>query len=155
MSLADYANRKYDFLAFQNVNTARESKLGLELYNEDTAGKLCVGIQKLAQRWALEFLTEKGSMPGLPNRGSDFMTLVRQGKLRTQLDVAQSFYAAAIRVRATLRAEEYDGMPDDERFSDADLVSVAILPGYLNLRVMIISNAGDERAIILPIETMP
>jgi hypothetical protein len=155
MSLADYANRKYDFLAFQNVNTTKESKLGLALYSEDTSGKLCVGIQKLAQRWALEFLTEKGSMPGLSARGCEFMTLVRQGRLRTQLDVAQSFYASAIRIRSTLRAEEYDGMPDDERFSDAELVSVAILPGYLNLRIMIMSNAGDERAIILPVETLP
>jgi hypothetical protein len=69
MALIDYARRKYDFLSLQNVNTARETKLGLALYSEDTAGKLCVGIQKLAQRWLLEFLTEIGSMPGLPTRG--------------------------------------------------------------------------------------
>lgn len=155
MSFAAYVNRKYDFLAFQNVNTARESKLGLVLYDEDTSGKICAGIQKLAQRWALEFLTEKGSMPGLPDRGCDFMTLVRQGQLRTQLDVTQSFYAAAIRVRATLQAEEYAEMPADEKFSDVELISVAILPGYLNIRVMIESVAGDERAIILPVETLP
>ena len=155
MSIAEYANRKYDFLAFQNVNTARESRLGLALYSEDTSGKICAGIQKLAQRWALEFLTEKGSMSGLPNRGCDFMTLVRQSRLRTQLDVAQSFYAAAIRIRATLQAEEYENMPDDERLADVDLMSVAILPGYLNIRVMVTSLAGDERAIILPVETLP
>lgn len=155
MSIADYANRKYDFLAFQNVNTARESKLGLVLYDEDTSGKICVGIQKLAQRWTLEFLTEKGSMTGLSTRGCDFMTLVRKGQLHTQLDVTQSFYASAIRIRSTLQAEEYDGMPDDEKLSDADLISVAILPGYINIRVMIESVAGNERAIILPIETLP
>lgn len=155
MSIRDYENRKYDFLAFQNVNTTKESKLGLVLYSEDTGGKICVGIQKLAQRWTLEFLTEKGSMPGLPNRGCDFMTLVRQGRLRTQLDVTQSFYAAAIRIRATLQTEEYSNMPDDERLSDVELVSVGVLPGYINLRVLVISRAGDGRDIILPVETLP
>jgi hypothetical protein len=155
MSLADYANRKYDYLALQNVDTSRETKLGLVLYAEDNSGLICTGIQKLAQRWALEFLTEKGSMPGLPDRGTDFMLRLRQGKLRSQFDVTQSFYATNIRMRVTLKAEEYAGMPDDERFSDADLLSSAILPGYLNMRVMITSVAGDERTVILPIATLP
>ena len=155
MGLQDFAERKYDFLALQNVNTLRESKLGLVLYDEDNNGKICVGIQKLAQRWTLEFLTEKGSMPGLPNRGSDFMTLLRQGLLRTQLDVTQSFNAASLRTRVTLQTEEYEDMPNDERFDDAELLSVAILPGYLNMRVMITSLAGDERAVILPVATLP
>jgi len=155
MALIDYARRKYDFLSLQNVNTARETKLGLALYSEDTAGKLCVGIQKLAQRWLLEFLTEIGSMPGLPTRGSAFMTSVRRGILRTQLDVTQSFSDAALRIRSTLQAEEYAGMPDDERLDDAELVSVSILPGYLNINVMVNSVAGDGRAVIIPIETLP
>ncbi|NBT75267.1 hypothetical protein EBZ80_21180 [bacterium] len=155
MSLADFADRKYDFLALQNVNTARESKLGLVLYDEDNSGRICTGIQKLSQRWLLEFMTEKGSMPGLPSRGSDFMTLIRQGRLRTQLDVRQSFNAANLRIRVTLQNEEYEGMPADERFDDAELLSVAILPGYLNMRVMITSQAGDERVVILPVATLP
>lgn len=155
MSLADFANRKYDYLALQNVNTAKDTQLGLVLYAEDNSGRICTGIQKLAQRWALEFLTEKGSMPGLPDRGSDFMTLVRQGRMRTQLDVTQNFYAANLRLRVTLQNEEYEDMPDDERFDDAELLSVAILPGYLNMRVMITSRAGDERAVILPVATLP
>jgi hypothetical protein len=46
-------------------------------------------------------------------------------------------------------------MPDDERFDDAELLSVAILPGYLNMRVMITSIAGDERVVILPVATLP
>lgn len=155
MSLADFANRKYDYLALQNVNTNKDTQLGLVLYAEDNSGRICVGIQKLAQRWALEFLTEKGSMPGLPTRGTDFMTLIRQGRLRTQLDVTQNFYAANLRLGVTLQAEEYEDMPDDERFADAELLSVAILPGYLNMRVMITSRVGDARTVILPVATLP
>ena len=46
-------------------------------------------------------------------------------------------------------------MPDEERFDTATLDTVTILPGYINLRVMITSLAGEERAVILPIETLP
>lgn len=155
MAIADYAQRKYDFLGLQVARTDLASQVSLALYSEDSSGKICVGIQKLAQRWALEFLTERGSMPGLPERGSDFMLRVRRGELRTQLDVVQSFNDAALRIRSTLQNEEYVGMPTDERLDDAELMSAAIAPGYLNLRVMINSVAGTGRALILPIETLP
>lgn len=155
MAISDYAQRKYDFLGLQVAKLDRETRVGLALYAEDNSGKICAGIQKLAQRWALEFLTERGSMPGLPNRGSDFMLQVRRGELRTQLDVTQSFHDAALRIRATLQAEEYAGMPEDERLDDVELMSVIIEPGYLNLRVMISSVAGTGRAVVLPIQTLP
>lgn len=155
MGLQDYANRKYDYLAFRGVSTDGDAKLGLALYNEDSSGQICTGIQKLAQRWALEFLTETGSMPGRPERGCDFMTAVRRGAMRTQFDVISTFNIAALYITQNLRNEEYEGMPTDEQFAAADILSVAILPGYVNLSVMITSRAGDERAIILPISTMP
>lgn len=155
MSIADYANRKYDFLTFQNVSPNKETQVGLQLYTADTSGKICVGIQKLTQRWVLEFLTELGSMAGKPDRGCTFMTKVRSNVLHTQLDVIQSFYASALRIRTTLQTEEYVTMPDDERFADVDLISVGFLPGYLNLSVNVVSRAGTNRAVILPIETLP
>ena len=155
MSLADYATRKYDFLAFQNPDARQERQLSMQLFSADTSGQLCVGAQKLAQRWTLELLTELGSMPGRPTRGCNFLTLVRQGRTRTRLDAVQSFYAAAIRIRTTLQAEEYDGMPDDERFDDVELVDITFLPGYLSLKVNVLSVAGTSRPLILPIETLP
>ena len=155
MALQDYADRKYDYLAFRGVSVDGDTKLGLALYSEDTSGQICTGIQKLAQRWALEFLTEQGSMPGKPERGCDFMTLVRQGRLRTQFDVISAFNTANLFVTRNLRNEETDAMPADERFATAEILSVAVLPGYVNLRVMISSRAGEARAVILPISTLP
>lgn len=155
MSLADYANRKYDVLALQRQGASRSGRQDLVLYSEDNSGKICAGVQKLAQRWLLEFLTELGSMPGLPDRGCDFMTFVRQGTIKTQLNVTQTFHASNIRIRVTLQDEEYDGMPDDERLDDVELVSVGLLPGYMNLGISIRSLAGDSRDILLPISTLP
>lgn len=155
MSTQDYAGRKYDFLALQNVGPGRERQLGLALYSEDTSGQICVGIQKLAQRWTLEFLTEIGSLRGRPERGSSFMTTLRQRNLRNAQDITFAFLAANLEIERQLKNEEYVGMPEDERFNTATLTGVTFYPGYLSLNVMIESRAGDARAAILPIETLP
>lgn len=171
MALVDYVNRKYDYLALQNTTATpvghRDKKLGLELFNASTSGSLTTGIQKLAQRWLLEFMTERGSMPGFPKRGTNFMRAGRTGQFRVPISVRAQFSAANLIVRRNLRNEETDDMPDDERFGDAELLNVAILPGFdvsqasgttaafLSLGVKITSRAGESREIILPIEIVP
>lgn len=134
MALIDYINRKYDYLALQNTTAPtvgrRDKKLGLELFNEKTSGAITTGIQKLAQRWLLEFMTEQGSMPGLPERGTNFMRAARTGQFSVPITVRAQFAAANLIVTRNLRNEETDDMPPDERFSDAELLNVAILPGF-------------------------
>ena len=155
MSVKDYEGRKYDFLAFQNVAPGQSRQLGMALYAEDNPGKIVVGIQKLAQRWALEFLTEDGSLRGLPDRGSLFMRLLRTNNLRTPQSITFAFNAANLDITQQLKKEEYPEMPDDERFESATLTGVTFYPGYLTLNVMIESVAGSARATILPIDTLP
>lgn len=155
MALQDYVNRKYDYLAFRGVAPIGDRQLNMALYDDNDNGQICVGAQKLAQRWAIEFLTERGSLPGLPERGCLFMTLARQGRLRTQIDVISAFTTAGLLLQQNLRNEEYIGMPDDERFLSADLLSAAVLPGYVQLHVMINSRAESSRSLILPISTLP
>jgi len=155
MSIADYANRKYDFLALRDVKPTGDSQLGFALFSAEAAGQIAVGVQKLTQRWLLEFLTERGSMPALPARGTDFMADVRSGRLRSSVDVQAAFSFASFTARTNLSREEDDTWPDDERIGVALLSSVAFLPGYANIRVVILSRAGTARDIILPISTLP
>lgn len=167
MALSDYANRKYDYLGLQNTTGPGDRRLGLELFNKDTSGQITTGAQKLAQRWLLEFMTEIGSMPGLPKRGSSFMRTARTGGFRTPINVRTEFAVADLNIRNNLRAEETDAMPDDERFGSAEITNVAILPGFdvsqksgttaafLTLGVKITSRAGDAREVVLPIEIVP
>jgi hypothetical protein len=155
MSISAYANRKYDYLGLQNVKAQGEASLGLELFTPTNSGQICVGVQKLAQRWALEFLTEDGSMPGLPSRGNEFMRLVRQGRIRSAPEVRGFFATSSLTIDRNLRNEEYAGMPDDERFESASLLGVSFLPGYLSLTVEIVSRAGSSREVILPISVLP
>jgi hypothetical protein len=155
MAIADYANRKYDFLALQNVKSVGDNQLGLLLFANDGTSQICVGVQKLAQRWLLEFLTETGSMPGLPDRGTDFMTLVRTGRLRTSGAVIVAFNFAAYTARVNLNKEEDNTWPDDERLADAELLDISFLPGYANIKVAIYSRAGNNRTVVMPIATLP
>jgi hypothetical protein len=167
MSLQDYAQRRYDYLAVQNVKPHGDSQLALEIFNKDTAGKICVGMQKLAQRWLLEFMTERGSMPGLPDRGCSFMTVARAGGFRTRLNVETTFSSSDMQIKRNLIAEEYEGMPADERFASAELLNATVLPGFdvnqksgttavfLSMQVKITSAAGAEYSIIFPVETLP
>lgn len=155
MSLQDYAQRRYDFLALQDISYGRDAKLRFELFDAITAGKICVGAQKLAQRWLLEFFTETGSLIGSPKRGCEFMLAVRKNLLHTTVDVRITFANSVTDIGRNLREEEYVEMPPDERFSSAELLSVAILAGYLNLSVKINSLAGTARAIIIPVATLP
>lgn len=155
MSLKTFANRKYDYLAFQPVDNRTDGLQDLALYDERTSGKICTGAQKLAQRWVLEFLTERGSMPYLPQRGCDFMRQLRRGRLRSQADIISEFVSADLAISQNLRGEEYEGMPDEERFERAILANVILQPGYADLRVIIVSRARETRTITLPIETLP
>jgi hypothetical protein len=167
MALSDYVNRRYDYLALRNTTGPGERKLGLELFNADTSGQITAGVQKLAQRWLLEFLTERGSIPGLPNRGSGFMKAARIGGFRTQINVQTEFALADMNITRNLRAEEPADMPDDEKFGSAVITNIGILPGYavsdtsgttavfLTLGVKITSLAGNNADIVFPIEILP
>lgn len=153
--MSNYDNRVYDFLALQNVQASGEQLLGLELFTPTNSGQICAGVQKLAQRWLLEFLTENGSMPGRPDRGTRFMRLVRQGRLRTTPAIAAEFSFAAYEARINLQNEENATWPDDERLGDVRLTSLAFLPGYAKLYIQIVSRAGETRDVLLPISTLP
>jgi hypothetical protein len=167
MSLSDYATRQYDYLALQNTKPKGEAQLSLALFSPTTSGKITAGVQKLAQRWLLEFFTETGSMPGLPERGNTFIQTARVGGFRTELNVRTAFAAAGMTIGQNLRAEEDDTMPPDERYGSATLQSVAAIPGaavnaksgttivYLNMVVQLASLAGDVYDLIVPVETLP
>lgn len=154
-ALIDYKDRSYDFFAFQNVKPEGDNLLEMELFSKLSPGQICTGIQKLTQRWLLEFLTEAGSMPGLPARGTNFMTLVRQGRLISYTRIWSEFVFSAYTAGVNLRREEDDTWNPEERYSKANLLSLAVLPGYANLRIEITSQAGVSRKTILPISTLP
>ena len=150
-TVADYLGRIVDVLAFPGAKAQGEALLKQELASKDHSGYVCTGIQKLAQRFLLELLTEKGSMKYLPSRGTSFMIVARQGRLLTELDVRQEFNLALVDIERNLQAEENTTMPTDEQYDGSSLLSITIQPGFLSLRINVRSRAGTNRAVILPL----
>lgn len=148
-----YAGRQYDVLAIRGAVAAGDVELSQTLFDSERDGEICVGIQKLSQRWIMEFLTELGSMRFQPTRGCRFVTDLRRGRLRSQEDVVTSFGFSAFTITNNLQLEETDDMPDDERFDHAELVEIVVAQDLVSLRVNVLSLAGGAREVILPVST--
>ena len=153
MSIAQYEGRRIDVLAFQGVAPAGERRLTQALAMPGTSGEICTGIQKLAQRVLIELLTERGSMPFAPRRGTSLMTRARLGYLRDQLDVFTAVSAALLDMQESLWEEESDDDPDDECYGSAEVLSVVVLADLLRIYLKVFSRAGTSREVILPIST--
>jgi len=149
-TIADYQGRKFDIMAFQPKPS--ETKFEQALTSYDSGGLICVGIQKLAQRWVLEFLTPVGSMPYIPGRGTSFMRKIRYNGNSTNIDIVAFFGTAAEEIRINFLKEDRLIDPDDERYSSASLDGFSInADKKLVLNVSILSVAGTARKVIIPI----
>ena len=152
----DYLNRRFDVLALQGAQSRGEVLLNQSIFSTDNSGQICTGVQKLSQRWALEFLTIRGSMPfHMSERGSDFMTWLRHGRIRTEFDVTSYFNFAAQQVKTNLLNEETEDMNPEDRFLQASLLQIGLGNNTLQLYVNVVSLAEDTRQIILPIGITP
>lgn len=150
-NIADYVGRLVDVSLFQGVAEGRGNPLEMALLAVNEGGRAVAGTAKLAQRFFLEFMTEQGSIPQAPLRGSTFMYAARTGQLRTTSEAEQQFYLALDEITDNLIGEEEESIPDDEAFSAAELEEISLAAGYLTLRVRLTSVAGSSREVILPI----
>lgn len=156
MSATQYVGRSYDILSLRGAVPRGETQLSQTLFDQSSAGEVCTGAQKLAQRWSLEFLTIRGSMGfHLAGRGTDFMAVAKAGRLRTELDVQVEYNFAAVAVRQNLLAEETDSMHPEDRFLSDELQSIVLGQDFLQLYVAITNQAGITREVILPISITP
>jgi len=151
-SVQQYVGRTVDMLAFDGATVSGDTQLTQKLVLQEKSGALITGIEKLVQRFLLEFLTEKGSLTYLPRRGTEFMTKVRAGMVRTSADLAAAFTEAALDTRVNLQGEEDFALdPPDERFIDATLISSTLFGDEATLTVSIESAAGVNREVIFPL----
>jgi hypothetical protein len=152
MSISDYVGRTVDVLAYKGGTAGGEKLLRMELAAQDDSGQITTGIQKLAQRFLLELLTEQGTMAYLPLRGCGFMREARLGMWRSPIDVMAAFSAALLDIKDNLQAEETSLDPDDERFFDAELVAVTLDGSEASVTIRVTSLAGTSRKFIAPLK---
>lgn len=153
---ADYVGRQFDILAFQGAAPVGDVLLQQTMFSTADAGQVCTGVQKLAQRWLLHFLTERGSMPFNSEDGTSFLTDAKRGIWQTEQDVQESFDFAAADVALYMTREENDTMHPEDRFAGSELLALAILPDRsVSLTIQINSQAGTSRKVILPVPFSP
>lgn len=139
----------YDVSAFQATETGNYSQIFIEGTN---SGTLVFGPRKLAQRFIIELMTERGSLKYLPNRGTAFIAAAKTGQILTEVDIFSSFAIALLTIKDNLKAEEADEDPDDERLDDAEIEEVILTPGVVSLKIRVHTLAGTSVGINIPLE---
>lgn len=153
MTTVDYTGRIIDLFIFADAKLAGDQQIFLSLLGE-TGGKITTGIQKMAQTFAILFLTEKGSVLYYPDLGSDFVTNVRYGRIRDESDVQSLFALAAGDVLRSMQLEAANAsLPSDESLASVTLNSFKLdkEASLLSLFVKLLSAAGESRDIVLPV----
>ena len=149
----DYIGRRADLLAFDDFRTKGDTLLTQALVSPDSTGAVIAGIEKLAQRFLLELLTEYGTTAGIPDRGCQFMRDARQGRWRTPADVRRSFSSSMLQVRRSLVRDWVPSDPRDELFSEAEMLDVVVSGDFVSVRIALTSLAGETRVILYPMRT--
>lgn len=155
MSAAQYVGRVFDLMALRGADYPGEVELSQTLFDSASSGEVCTGIQKLAQRWVMEFLTAAGSMTFMQERGCSFIPAVNRGSLRLEADIEAEFGFAAADVQKNLNTDDTDDTPDDERLAEAHLMQIVLQDAGFSLRVWIESVAGGQTEVILPVNFVP
>ena len=133
---------------------AEEGQRRYALGAENGQGVLVQGIEKLSQLWQFELLTERGTIPDEPQRGTELLRAARRGQLRTTVDAEQAFRLAATDASDALRARQPADAPADESLDRTELLNLEVTDEGIRARVRILSEAGEEREIRVPVQSV-
>lgn len=114
-------------------------------------GRLLTGLEKLAQRFLLELITDTGSMTYKADRGGNLFAFLKTGA-SSELDVFHAFNMALLTVATNLQSEEIATDPDNERFGSASLINISLAPGSYTLTISIVSLSGEALNLLWPIQ---
>lgn len=121
---------------------AKEIAVGDELH----------GIHKLVQRVFIALLQEhdtvKYSYGKRSSPGCGFMTALRNGVIRSEMDVSAHFFLARHVLFAELKADEHASDSPEERFRDVNCRGVIIQPGVMKLKLEIKSQTAEILAYL-------
>lgn len=145
----------YDVAAFQTAVPTSSLPTPQELWALDGEGRVITGVVKLVQRFLLELLTIRGSVPFAPLAGSSLLSIARAGRIRSDVDAYVFFQYAVGEIEPNLQAVETDTDPPEERFRDAEILSVTFTNTYLSYRVRITTAAGTTRELVVPLRAIP
>jgi hypothetical protein len=154
-TIADYAGRTADLLAFQapagGYTPGADQRLGQSLVGPGDGGAVVTGVEKLFQRVLLTLLTRAGTVPFQPAVGTAFLDDAQSGQWRTEADVELSFYAAKLDLVRQVQGLETAADPADERLVTVDLDGVTLAGTHVTLNLTLVTAAGAGRTFIAPV----
>ena len=111
------------------------------------------GLQRLAQMVVLRLGTPRGGMLYESSEGSQLMTDVLRGVIRTNAQLVESFMQSRddILRQFARDAVQFPYTAPDEILSDLGLLSSSVSRGSINLYIKVVSLAGSNIAFNTPL----
>jgi hypothetical protein len=140
----------FDIAAFRTADGQLAAHVMVDALS---SGETVTGEAKLAQRVIIELLTDKGSMPFAPTRGTNLVGRLRSGRVRTEHDLFVAFAAAGIDLARNLHSEESTSDLPSSRYDRSKLLALKLSPadGMAELLIEITSRAGTKVGLQLPV----
>ena len=117
-------------------------------------GEAVTGPAKVAQKFSSAFLTEAGSVPYKPTYGTEFVTQLNAGSIRTDLDVTVYFIQAAADAVYYLNAQLTGDEPSNEVIQSVVLDHFELVQPDLKLYVTLLTQDGTSQTLILPVQSI-
>lgn len=114
-------------------------------------GRAAFGVEKLAQRFVMVFLTQIGSIPYRANEGTVFPTALLGGNMMTEMDIYSLFYQSLQQIGVVLQSYETSSDPDNERYASAQITQLTIEADGASVELQITSLAGTVAGLVLPL----
>jgi len=152
----DYSNRQVDMELLQSVPEPKEL-LRVTLGLSSDTPKIVTGVQKMAQRYALLFLSTIGDIQFDPNQGGVMLAQVGGGRIQNQGQLQIAFAETNSSILGQIKADNandlYGVIPDDELIVDAQLLDFDIdfSKSTVYLRIRLITRAGSDIVFIVPV----
>lgn len=124
------------------------------LVSAGLSGALLEGPFKTAQRFANAFITEKGTAAYDTDYGSEFMTYVKLGLIRTDFDVVAYFNQTSADVVRYIKSQETAATPSNEAIDKVTLDHFELELPSLLLYATISTLDGTTAEVVLPISTV-
>lgn len=152
-STTSYSGRSVDLLLLKYV---RSPGAETAVFPDVSSSPMMVsGIEKLAQRFALLFLTVSGSVES-SSEGTELMGQLSRGEIFDESALRSAACAANASVSRQIKDEDAElDTPDDEALDSSEVVEVSIdrATASVSITVSLVSKSGDVYVYVTPIQT--
>ena len=137
-----------DLRIFRDSGDGRSNQT---LADANDNGQVVSGMAKLAQRFALQLFTLKGSIPQSED-GCAFVGRLTSQRAASESDVFAAFTSSLAQVVQRLQAEQVSDDPDDEILASVTISSLTLSEGRVDLAVVLENQAGVRSLVSLPLD---